>query len=171
MFHFLAGHHRHGGRCVENAGRHLAANPEFLGDHRVDIVVGTHLDLGVYDQRCEAVVLGVARAEVQRGGRRYQLVGIGALLFGLQLAALQQRRQCGRGFECAVHALGRAVLYACSIEGKTDASFTREAVKRRCQWACRDVPLLDLIAGGSSRRCSQRRQRVAADDQTQHRYL
>ncbi|MNP21166.1 hypothetical protein D3C76_1137740 [compost metagenome] len=168
LLHFLVGHYRHGGWRVEDAGRHLATHPQFLGNHRVGVIVGTGLDLGVDDDGRQAVVLG--RAQFQRAGRlwlRYHQVSTRALLLSLKLGPLQQRRQCSRRAQRALHARRVAVGYALCVEGQADTGLARKVVKRRRQWATRNVPLLDLVVVLSGCCLRKRRQRSAADNQAQ----
>ncbi|MNO69692.1 hypothetical protein D3C76_605510 [compost metagenome] len=84
LLHFLAGNHRHGRRCVEDAGGDLASHPKLLGNHRVGVVVSTGLDLGIDDDGRKAIVLG--RTQFERAGRLYlrdHQVGVRALLLRL----------------------------------------------------------------------------------------
>ena len=158
LLHFLVGDHRHRSWRVEDAGRHLATYPQFLGNHRVNVVIGTGLDLGADHDGRKAIVL--SRTQLQRAGRfwlRHHQVGSRALLFKLQLGPLQQRRQCRLGIQRALHPLGVAVGHVLRFERKADPRLPRKAVKCRCQRAGGNVPLLERAAVFSARRLRQRR--------------
>ncbi|MNM28116.1 hypothetical protein D3C81_386240 [compost metagenome] len=168
LLHFLVGHHRHGRGRVEDAGRYLAANPQLLGNHRVGVIVGAGLDLGIDDDRCQAVVLG--RAQFQRAGRlrlRYYQVRIGALRLKLQLGSAQQRRQRRLCIQRALHPVGIAVGHVLRIERKADTRLARKAVQCRRQRARGNAPLLERAVVISAQRLCKRRQCVGADCQAQ----